>query len=100
MNRYEEKLEWEYEIFYLDLAHTSKANIFAKSNEIEKKKQIYLVLKEFGHGLEKRNTDLLEKLLGLDNTLEEAYRFLMDHTADFTSQELVREKTVSWLRTL
>ncbi len=36
-----EKIDWEYEMFYLDMMRTSRENIFTKSKEIQKKKEIH-----------------------------------------------------------
>ena len=45
MNDFGKKIDWEYEMFYLDIMRTSKANIFAKSGEIEAKKKIIEALR-------------------------------------------------------
>lgn len=78
MSEIEEKINWEYETFYLDTMRTSKANIFAKSKEIETKKEIVLSLKKILRRKEKDSITLLEKLTGFDNILDEVYRYTMD----------------------
>ena len=41
-----EKLDMEYEIFFLDMIKTTKENLFAKSGEIETKKSIVIFLND------------------------------------------------------
>lgn len=71
-----EKIESEYELFYLDVTKFSKANIFAKSFEIECKKEITKYLKSSS---EIWNENELKKLFLYPNLLEETYRFVSDH---------------------
>lgn len=67
------KIEYEYEIFYLDLMRTSRANIFSKSREIEIKKKIVVTLKKL-----KLEENMLEKLIVVDNVLDEVYRHMAE----------------------
>ncbi|MCR5545751.1 MAG: hypothetical protein K6F30_04655 [Lachnospiraceae bacterium] len=71
-----EKLDEEYELFYLKMVGSSKANLFAKSQEIEMKKRIYCYLRQ---ELE-NSTD--EKLMLLDSIIDEVYRKAMDSCLD------------------
>lgn len=80
MNRLEEKIDWEYERFYLDTMRTTKANIFAKSKEIQTKKEIVLELKRLLPKAEKESEELCQKLLGFESVMDEAYRFILDKT--------------------
>lgn len=71
-----EKLDEEYELFYLKMVGSSKANLFAKSQEIEMKKRIYCYLrKELEH-----STD--DKLMTFDSIIDEVYRKAMDASLD------------------
>lgn len=74
MERIRKKVDMEYEMFFLDMMRTSKANIFANSEEIEIKKSIYGILKE-----EKFSKVQEEIMCACENLLEELYRFVDDH---------------------
>ena len=69
-----EKIDYEYEIFYLDCMRQSKAGIFARSDEIRIKREIKNALKRILNG----NKKLEDKLNKLDNVLEEVYRYVKD----------------------
>ena len=75
-----EKLDTEYEFFFLDVMRTSKENIFAISGEIERKKRIQKFLKEYASS-EKNLKDevMIKRLLLTDNLMESCYRYVMDH---------------------
>lgn len=97
MNGFEEKINWEYETFYLDIMRTSKANIFAKSKEIEIKKEIVCVLKNMVRKKGKESPELFEKLSGFDNVLDEVYRYIIDCPKSAESTAELLEK---WLTAL
>lgn len=88
-----EKLSYEFEIFYLDCMRQSKAGIFARSEEIETKKEIVRILKT-NEGLDDR---LKEKLLIQDNILEEAYRYVKDYKSEGQSVNILLEL---WLKSV
>ena len=75
-----EKLDTEYEFFFLDVMRTSKENIFAISGEIERKKRIQKFLKEYVSS-EKNLKDevMIKRLLLTDNLMESCYRYVRDH---------------------
>lgn len=89
----EEKLSYEYEVFFLDCMRQSKAGIFARSEEIETKKEIVRLLKkQFG------KDDFSErKILLLDNILEEAYRYVKDYKSEEKSVKIL---VGMWLKTM
>ena len=61
-----EKVDYEYQIFYLDCMRQSKAGIFARSNAIRIKREIKTALKKALTG----NRELEEKINRIDNILE------------------------------
>ena len=74
MREVHEKIDYEYEIFYLGMMSHSKADIFARSKEIETKKRIYrFLLKNVGED---------EKMLLIDNLMDEIYRKISDFEKD------------------
>lgn len=78
------KVETEYEIFYMDMIKTSRENIFAKSSEIEKKKDIVRYLKK---AIRVNKNLCFNMMLTANNLLDEFYRYVIDH--DDKDQELV-----------
>ena len=70
------KIEQEYNLFFLEIQSQSKAEIFNRSAEIERKKRIYSYLKksagQISNGTETR-------LLVSDNLLSDADRYAADH---------------------
>lgn len=75
-----EKLDTEYEFFFLDVMRTSKENIFAISGEIERKKLIQKCLKEYVSSPKNLKNETMEKrLLLTDNLMESCYRYVMDY---------------------
>ncbi len=89
----EEKISYEYELFFLDCMRQSKAGIYARSDEIEVKKQIISFLKEqAGNGSVPE-----EKIMAHDNILEEAYRYVLDYRQEEKSIRILVE---TWLKTL
>lgn len=87
-----EKVDYEYQIFYLDCMRQSKAGIFARSNEIRIKREIKTALKKALKG----NRELEEKINRIDNILEEAYRYICDNEERQPTETLVKR----WLRGL
>lgn len=86
-----QKLRMEYEIFCMDMTRTSRANIFANSYEIEIKKKICMYLKK------RNNTEEQARiLLAFDNTMEAAYRYVLDNGSG-KNEEVVLEE---WIVTL
>lgn len=94
MERVKTKVDREYEIFYLDMMRTSKANIFANSEEIEIKKSIYGILKE-----EKSLNGQEEILCACENLLEEIYRYVDDHLSEsLESGKEIHALVMDWVR--
>lgn len=88
-----EKIDYEYQIFFLDCMRQSKAGIYARSNEIQIKKQIRNALKKAPCKTEK----LKIKMESMDNVLEEVYRYVSDHKeSDLSVDELVKR----WIKTI
>ncbi len=87
-----EKLDYEYEIFYLDCMRQSKPGVYARSAEIESKKNITALLKEMAG----RNPDAEKNLMALDNILEDAYRYVEDHRGEGNLKTLLER----WLDSL
>lgn len=84
-------------MFYLDIMRTSKANIFAKSGEIEMKKEIFQSLKKIFRERKKNEPLLFEKLSGFDSILDEAYRFILDRHSD---EKDIRNLVDEWVSTI
>ena len=74
-----DKLHFEYEKFYLSMVGTSKANLFANSAEIELKKKIAAYLLDTADHWPEA---VRKRMQVCDNVLEEAYRYVMDHTEE------------------
>lgn len=96
MEELENKIEYEYECFYLDQMRTSRENIFARSGEIETKKrltnQLYMIVKN-------ADEKLSQLLLSQANLLESFYRFYMDvHRRNpETEMPVIRERWLAHL---
>ncbi len=97
MNGFIEKIDWEYQMFYLDTTRTSKANIFAKSGEIEMKKSIIQSLKKSFKERKENEQLLFEKLSGCDNVLDEVYRYISDSRKNEMGVQLLVDE---WLSTI
>ena len=95
MNDFGKKIEWEYDTFYLEIMRTSKANIFAKSGEIEMKKKIMEALRKIFRERKKNEPQLFEKLSGFDSVLDEVYRHIIDSRGDKTDIQIQVEEWVS-----
>lgn len=75
-----QKLDAEYEFFFLESMRNSKANLFAKSFEIETKKQVQEFLREFIRTSAALSDDKFARQLYLsDNLMDECYRYAADH---------------------
>lgn len=97
MSELEEKIDWEYECFYLDTMRTTKANIFTKSKEIQTKKEIVFELKRLFSKKEKNSAELCQKLFGFESVMDEAYRFILEQNQK-ESVEILVEKWLSALQ--
>ena len=71
-----ERVDWEYQNYYNQLACTSKANIYGKSSEIERRKRIIIYLRTV---LGRVSEDKEYKLLREENILEAVDRIVMEH---------------------
>lgn len=98
MNDFGKKIDWEYEMFYLDIMRTSKANIFAKSGEIEAKKKIIEALRKIFRERKKTELQLFEKLSGFDSVLDEVYRYILDSAGEKTDIQIQVEEWVSTIQ--
>lgn len=88
-----EKIDYEYHVFYLDCMSSSKAGIYARSDEIHCKREIKNSLNRILNG----NRKLEEKLNKMDNVLEEVYRYVKDCEA----QKLPVDTLVKrWIKTI
>lgn len=74
-----DKIEKEYEFFILDILRTSKANIVAQSGQIETRKRIAFLLKNYIYRMENSDNDFEKKLLYFDNISDELYRLIIEH---------------------
>lgn len=96
MKRLEEKIDQEYQIFFLDEICKSRENIFAHSGEIEQKKN----LKEELYRLAGEADGEMEELLyRQENLLESAYRFLADERKKDPAESL-KDVVRKWVRFL
>lgn len=90
METVKEKIRKEYEIFFLDMTRTSRANIFASSREIELKKEIIVHVTELE--LDERTEQLL---CACENLLGELYRYVSDYLAE--EQPNVKRLVTAWI---
>lgn len=67
-----EKINYEFQRFFLDQMRTSRENIFAHSREIEMKKKL---MEAFADIVENVDKDVENILLSQNNLLESAYCF-------------------------
>lgn len=70
-----EKIDYEYNRFFLDCMRQSKAGIYARCDEIHTMREIKSILRK------KLQSDpsLHQKISGIDNVLEEIYRYIKDN---------------------
>lgn len=83
-----EKIMYEYELFFLDCMRQSKSGIYARSEEIEMKKRLCLLLRAMAD-----NGKLSSRMLVLDNILEELYRYVKDQGMTGNTEESVKKWT-------
>lgn len=81
-----EKVCFEWEMFFLAKTATSKANIFAMSDEITRKKRI---MKNLKIAIDQLSDQTIAKIILLDNLLEECYRFEEDNPT-LATREVIR----------
>lgn len=81
-----EKIDFEYELFFMDMMKSTKENIFAKSREIELKKAIVIFIKDNVYN--NHNIKLI-KMTTADNLIDEFYRYVIDH------EDLRREEAMN-----
>ncbi len=96
MTRLEEKIDQEYQIFFLDETCKSRANIFAHSGEIEQKKNLKEELYRLAGEVEEETEELLYRQ---ENLLESAYRFLTDERKKDPAESL-KDVVEKWVRFL
>lgn len=89
----EEKREYEYKIFRMDMMCKSREHIFTKSDEIENMKRIYRIIKQ---NLKELSEDQRETLLAFDNILDAAYGYFMNQMQN----SKVEESTKKWMQNL
>lgn len=71
------KIDYEYQIFYLDCMSQSKVGIYVKSEEIYLKRKIKRILDTHLIG----NKRLEERVNKMDNIMDEVYRYIKDNEA-------------------
>lgn len=86
MESIESKLNWEWELFYLDMMRTSRENIFTKSKEIEYKKCIWKHTKSICMTL---SDQAIQTLLVKENIIDYMYTFLLE-------KELISEADIQY----
>ena len=79
-----EKLDMEYEVFYMKMMSQSKADIYARSDEIELKKSIYCYLRQ----------NIVEdiRLLTIDCIIDEVYRKVMDDKFSIRKEDQLQKR--------
>ena len=81
------KIDMEYEFYFMDMMKSTKENIFAKSKEIELKKAIVLFLK--------RNVKLI-RMTTTNNLIDEFYRYVTDHE-DIDREEAMNKYLMNYI---
>lgn len=76
MEKLEANIDYAWERYYLDRMRMSKAGIFAKAEEIARMRQIRDSLRS---RLPDLSPEQINRLLGCENVLEEAYRYVLDY---------------------
>ncbi|MDD6667747.1 MAG: hypothetical protein PUE58_07340 [Lachnospiraceae bacterium] len=82
-----QKLDSEWQYYYIDQLSQSKANIFASSDQISKKRTISFLLKKIGRRMPE---EIVHKVLYLSDLTDEAFRFCNDHP-DESLEDSIRE---------
>lgn len=88
----EEKIDYEFQCFFLDQMRTSKENIFARSSEIQVKKELAGELKALIKNLDEPTEELL---MLQSNLLESAYCFCKDVSLE--EGKNIRKALEGWL---
>lgn len=91
-----EKINYEFQCFFLDLMRTSKENIFAHSGEIEMKKKLLVQLQCLA---ENADEAVSERLMLQNNLLESFYCFWKDVSREDVECDL-KELTEKWQKFL
>lgn len=92
----QEKLNYEFQCFFLDQMRTSKENIFAHSGEIEMKKRL---LGELHLLAEKLDQDMENFLMPQHNLLESLYCYWQDVGKEKVSKDMAK-MVKEWLQFL
>lgn len=88
-----DKINYEYEIFFRSCMHQSKAGIYSRSEEIYLKREIKKSLNRQLAG----NRELEKKLQGMDNIIEEVYRYIRDCETKKLSVDMLVKR---WIKNL
>lgn len=87
------KIDMEYEFYFMDMMKSTKENIFAKSKEIELKKAIVLFLKRNVH----INKEIkLIRMTTTNNLIDEFYRYVIDHE-DIDREEAMNKYLMNYI---
>ena len=87
------KMDMEYEFYFMDMMKSTKENIFAKSKEIELKKAIVLFLKRTVHS----NKEIkLIRMTTTNNLIDEFYRYVTDHE-DIDREEAMNKYLMNYI---
>ena len=87
------KIDMEYEFYFMDMMKSTKENIFAKSKEIELKKAIVLFLKRNVHS----NKEIkLIRMTTTNNLIDEFYRYVIDHE-DIDREEAMNKYLMNYI---
>jgi len=87
------KIDMEYEFYFMDMMKSTKENIFAKSKEIELKKAIVLFLKRNVHS----NKEIkLIRMTTTNNLIDEFYRYVTDHE-DIDREEAMNKYLMNYI---
>lgn len=87
IQEFRDRIEYEYDKFFMEMMTSSKENIFAKSKEIEDKKRIRDILLQRS---EVYSEGQLLLFCGMDNIIETVYRYYMD------SGKNLKEAFIGW----
>lgn len=92
----QEKLNYEYQCFFLDQMRTSRENIFARSREIEAKKTLLGQLQFLAGNLDETTEQFL---IPQNNLLESAYCFWQNQQQEGCPEDS-KEAVKDWLEFL
>ena len=87
------KIDMEYEFYFMDMMKSTKENIFAKSKEIELKKAIVLFLKRNVHSYKEIK---LIRMTTTNNLIDEFYRYVIDHE-DIDREEAMNKYLMNYI---